>query len=242
MKSDLFSIPKMNELLGKVKWFLVSVAPTKYRLPILYQSQMLKDSCENELRHLDKILAGKKVAIDVGVYEGWFSYAMSRLFSKVYSFEINTGIAKYLTDCELKNVELIDIGLSSSTQDATLYIPLVNGKPQFGWASLEPGNHPGADNHIEKPVKIQPLDSFGIKEVDFIKIDVEGHELEVLQGARKTISSNMPVILVEIKDQNIVCVTEFLTEIGYQRRQLEELIGIKGSRENYIFTPQQAIV
>jgi FkbM family methyltransferase len=230
----------MNHFLGKIKWMLVSVAPSRYRLPILYKSQLLKSSCENELRYLGKILLGKKIAIDVGVYEGWFSYAMSRLFSKVYSFEINSGIAKCLTDCRLDNVELIDIGLSSSFQETTLYIPFFKGKPQFGWASLEPGNYPGAESYLEKPVRIQPLDSFNIQEVDFIKIDVEGHELEVLKGACQTIRSNMPVILVEIKDKNIDCVTEFLVNIGYQRQKLEEIIGIKGSLENYIFTPRQA--
>jgi FkbM family methyltransferase len=231
-------IPTMDQILGKVKWALVSVAPLKFRLPILYRSQLLKGSCENELRYLDKILSGKKVAIDVGVYEGWFSYAMSRLFSKVYSFEINSEIAKYLTECDLDNVELINVGLSASSEETTLYIPVVQGVPQFGWASLESDNHPGAESHLKKSVKIQPLDSFNIQEVDFIKIDVEGHELEVLKGARRTISSNMPIILVEIKDRNVACVTDFLSAIGYQRQRLEDLIGVQGSLENYIFIPR----
>jgi FkbM family methyltransferase len=224
----------LNEILGKLKRSIVAVAPPVYKLPILYQSQLLKKSCENELRHLDKILSGKNVAIDIGVYEGWFSYAMSKLFLKVYSFEINGEIARNLTACT-ENVELVTVGCSSTCQDAILYIPIVDGLPQFGWASLEPGNHPDASSHIEKSVQIRPLDDFDIQGVDFIKIDVEGHELEVLKGAFKTISSNMPVILVEIKDKNVDSVTEFLSGIGYNRKKLEDIIGIKGSLENYIF-------
>ena len=43
------------------------------------------------------------------------------------------------------------------------------------------------------------LDSFGFKRVDFIKIDVEGYELEVLKGGEYTITSCKPIIFIRNK-------------------------------------------
>jgi hypothetical protein len=47
--------------------------------------------------------------------------------------------------------------------------------------------------------ELRPLDSFGFRNLSFIKIDVEGFEDEVLEGARLTIARNRPVILIEIQ-------------------------------------------
>lgn len=52
--------------------------------------------------------------------------------------------------------------------------------------------------------------------IDFIKIDVEGHELEVLQGARETLLKYRPVVFVEISSENKTKVHEYLTKLGYR--------------------------
>ena len=52
----------------------------------------------------------------------------------------------------------------------------------------------GSSGH---PIEIKTLDSYNFKNVTFIKIDVEGYELEVLKGAKKTIEESYPDILVE---------------------------------------------
>lgn len=47
---------------------------------------------------------------------------------------------------------------------------------------------------------LKTIDSFGFQKVDFIKIDVEGYEYEVLRGASDTISQLKPVISVEVRE------------------------------------------
>ena len=58
-----------------------------------------------------------------------------------------------------------------------------------------------------------------------MKIDVEGHELEVLRGARKTLERNSPTLLIEIKRENVKAVSSYLREIGYDMVNKKSLIG-----------------
>lgn len=53
-------------------------------------------------------------------------------------------------------------------------------------------------DHTKTRVEIETLDSFNYENVSFMKIDVEGHENEVLDGAKQTILKSKPVIIVEI--------------------------------------------
>lgn len=213
--------------------------PGRSKLPFRYWLSLFEDSCEKELRFLHQIIRETEVAIDVGANEGLFSYKMSKRFSKVYSFEINDELTKNLAAYNPGNVEIINKGLSSREGNAVLYIPVLKGLPLTGWASLSPGNCPDTQEHIEKQVSICPLDKFGIQPVSFIKIDVEGHELEVLKGAANTFTNNRPIVLIEIKPHNIDEVSLFFSQLEYERRRLQDFIGVIGSEENYIFVPRE---
>lgn len=211
--------------------------PARRRLPFRYWYEMNNGSSENELRFLDRIVGERHTAIDVGANVGLFSYKMSKLFGKVYAFEINESLTKDLAAYNPGNIEILHEGLSSREGGATLYIPVLDGVPLVGWASLQPGNCPDTQDHQEKPVHIVPLDTFEIDPVSFLKIDVEGHEREVLEGARRTLERNRPVVLVEVKPQNLGDVTRFFEARNYRKKKLKDLIGIAGSEENYLFVP-----
>ena len=51
-------------------------------------------------------------------------------------------------------------------------------------------------------VAVRTLDSFAFEKVGFIKIDVEGHEAQVIEGARSTINASHPALLVEIEQRH----------------------------------------
>jgi FkbM family methyltransferase len=200
---------------------------------------MFEGTCEKELRYLDSIIAEAEVAIDVGANEGLFSYKMSKRFSKVYSFEINDSLTKNLAAYNPGNIEIINKGLSSREGSAILYIPRSNGLNLTGWASLTPGNCPDSHEYTEKYVTICPLDSFDIHPVSFIKIDVEGHELEVLKGGFNTLVHNRPIVLIEIKPPNIDEAFSFFAQLQYERKKLQDFVPVIGSEENYIFVPRE---
>jgi len=67
---------------------------------------------------------------------------------------------------------------------------------------------------IENTIEVRPLDDFGL-EPDFMKSDVEGHEEAVLSGARKTIETNLPIMMIEGGERPAVA--EKLEDIGYTR-------------------------
>jgi hypothetical protein len=60
------------------------------------------------------------------------------------------------------------------------------------------------------------IDSLDLKRLDFIKIDVEGMELEALAGGRNTIMKHKPVMLIESIKTDKVALLKFLEEHGYQ--------------------------
>lgn len=75
-------------------------------------------------------------------------------------------------------------------------------------------------------VEVVPLDALliqpGIPKVDVMKIDVEGFEIEVLNGARKLITQHSPLIIIEVanellerKSRSATEIASFLTELGY---------------------------
>jgi FkbM family methyltransferase len=209
------------------------------RLPFKLWLASRYGGAEAELVHLDRIANRRGSAIDAGANIGLYSLRMSRLFKKVYSFEINPEISRDLKDCRLPNVEIFDVGLSDRTGEATLYTPVLeSGMRLDGWASLQSGECPEAKQYLERSVTLKPLDEFNIDDCSFIKIDVEGHELRLLEGAVETIKRGRPVILVEIRERNEASVFSLLESLGYRRGDLKELAGIPASPGNFIFVPQ----
>ena len=57
----------------------------------------------------------------------------------------------------------------------------------------------------------------GRPDVSVIKIDVEGHEIDVLHGAEKTLRTHKPTLIVEIHDTKKSLVPEFLFSLGYSQ-------------------------
>lgn len=212
--------------------------PAGLRLPFEYMLYILQPGHERELRFLPRICPRRGLAIDVGANIGYWSYRMANIFEHVHAFEINASLTEDLRAFQPAKITVHHVGLSSSVGTTQLHIPVVSGLPLTGWASLEANHFPGADSYIHQQVDIITLDSFNLKNVALIKIDVEGHEVDVLRGAYDTIAVNRPIVIVEVNPVNDSAVNEYFVRQDYEPSTLADLAGVPGTRWNKIYVPR----
>ncbi len=212
--------------------------PSRKTLPFQYWLHMLGGPCGPELTEIERLYCGKGIALDIGANIGLFTYRLSKSFRQVYSFEINPDLAAPILQYNPGNIALYSCGLSSASGSAKLYIPIAHGMAQEGWASLYRENLPEAQSFVEKDVEVKPLDEFGLTHVDFIKIDVEGHEIEVVKGGATTIEQSRPVLLIEVKDQNLPALNAWFEDRDFNQISLACVFHLKRSA-NYVFVPAE---
>jgi FkbM family methyltransferase len=188
---------------------------------------------EHEALQLHKLSSGFRTALDIGANRGDFTYQMSRLFETVWSFEPNKEASRPIKAAALKNVHLIGTALSSVEGKGILSLPVVNGQALDGWGSLEFNDRAELTKEFE--VETRTLDSFDISNVDFVKLDVEGHEISVLNGAQRMLETWRPICLVELVDYNSDDLISFFTARGYSAKQTWN--GVELSTHNRLFVP-----
>ena len=120
--------------------------------------------------------------VDIGSNVGMWTRELAQKFKLVYCFEPNPNFNEcFRRNITENNVKLFEFGLSNKKHTAS---------QEFN--STQITNTPG-------DVQCRTLDSFNLNDIDFIKIDVDGFEIEVLEGAVETITRNKPVINIEMK-------------------------------------------
>jgi hypothetical protein len=101
-----------------------------------------------------------------------------------------------------------------------LHVPVIDGAPVTGLSTLSDELAAKEAPCHEIPVETRPLDEVYGGEVGFIKIDVEGHEHSVLEGARGTIERCRPRVLVEAEERHapgsVRDVQAFFRRLGYR--------------------------
>jgi FkbM family methyltransferase len=141
--------------------------------------------------------------IDVGANNGFFSLLVASMSPEntVYSFEPSPKAYRRLITNIIqngfKNIHPFNIALGSKKEDAYLNI----SNCEDGLNSLK--SIKGSGERI--PVHVTTLDNFfGSKKVDFVKIDVEGMEEEVIRGASGVISHNKRVKIIFEHNANFI--------------------------------------
>jgi FkbM family methyltransferase len=181
-------------------------------------------------------LAGRTV-YDIGGHEGVFTLFFARAVGpegRVIAFEPNPrSAARLLENVALNgfaNVELHRIALGRVPRTATLTVnPDSSGRSRL--ERPERGQI-GASVAEQVEVEVDSLDRWvsakGLPQADFVKIDTEGFEHEVLGGARATLEGIRPQLFIEIhgmgpeeKTANARAVVTFLTDIGYAITHVE---------------------
>jgi FkbM family methyltransferase len=188
-----------------------------------------------EIRFVRQSLRPGQVAVDIGCHKGAYTYWMRRRVGPsgaVYAFEPQPRQVAYLREAfsamQYDNVELVPMAVSDKSGQLPLYTPTIS--THFASLEVGPPSRGGlrgaarvATPTSPRLVDVTTLDAFFTgdrRPPQFLKIDVEGHELSVLEGGRRTLESHHPTILVECearhrRDGDIRPVFNFLKSLGY---------------------------
>ena len=162
------------------------------------------------------------LALDVGANVGFWTRDLARIFKKVNAYEpLPENIECLINNVPDKNVFVKKFALGDKTEVKELMIPQ-NGN--CGSATFQDSNivDKCEINRLDVPVKT--LDNELASETTemlqncFIKIDTQGHENEVLQGAETFINVHKPVICCEVRAnrENVKPAIKFFENINYK--------------------------
>jgi FkbM family methyltransferase len=136
------------------------------------------------------LCAKRRTALDIGANVGLWSRDLVDNFAKVVAFE---PVAIF-RECLEKNVTganffISPLALGDHDTQATMIITEGNS----GHSHLDPATLGTGD------VQVVKLDNLNMEDVDYIKIDCEGYEYRVLQGAEQTVKRCRPIMVIEQK-------------------------------------------
>jgi FkbM family methyltransferase len=203
-----------------------------------------------EIRFVRQTLQPGQVAVDIGCHKGAYTYWMRRRVGPggaVYAFEPQPTQVAYLRKAfsamNYDNVELVPMALSNKSGEMPLYTTAISshfatleirdvftrGRPSVGAGAGSGDPRTAGEAGSEKRgarsenVDVTTLDEFfsgSRRRPHFLKIDVEGHELSVLEGGRRMLEQDHPTILVECEarhrpDHDVQPVFSLLESLGY---------------------------
>ena len=142
-------------------------------------------------------------ALDIGCRVGEYTRYLHLDFAHVYAFDPNLW-PKFAYNVDLANVTHFKCAIGNREETITM----------FG------GSHNAIAGQEGRQMPAFTVDQFGFTDIDYIKIDVEGFEKKVLEGAAQTIDASNPLIVIEqnevtIEGEGRYAAKDYLQSIGY---------------------------
>lgn len=182
---------------------------------------------EHLVYYFNKFIKPTDIIVEGGVYVGLHTVRFSQLANKghVYSFEASKR------NFDLTQLTLINNNITNvSLYNKALYSKVGNIYLSESWT---PDQDSITDSPTNKIVECVTIDSLKLPKVDFIKLDIEGGELEALKGSINTIMSHKPIVTFEyLSHLNHPSPINILKECGYDVYQIE-------NHWDYIAFPQK---
>lgn len=176
------------------------------------------DDDEIEMDYLEMLVDRSKGAIDVGANFGRYTVHLAALTSHVWAFEPHPRLAYILRKSLPANVTVRQAAVSSQRGRTVLNVPLQRGQQAESLATIERAQ--GTRWHREITVRTVCLDDFTKHEIGFVKIDVEGHEIDVILGALDLLRVRRPILLIEADERHrkssVQELVKLMMSAGYQ--------------------------
>lgn len=169
---------------------------------------------------LPPLLDSSKNAIDVGGNVGHIAYFLSQYCRRVYAFEAVTVVCERLQEVTklADNIVVQNLAISDFCGEADFFIDhqRLSNSGLHDVSAVTTSFKPPTQFKSTK-TRVKSIDKLGIDNVGFIKVDVEGSELDVLHGAEATIERYSPDLLLEIFEPFSKYPVEDVFRFGFER-------------------------
>lgn len=154
---------------------------------------------KNQFETAKRKIKNFRTCLDLGGHIGITSIRFSKYFEHVHAFEPIHGKYFKQNTSNIDNITLYEHAVSDHEGTVDMFI---NTNNSGGCAVV----HEGIIDYLHRkntvvnstPYPCMPIDHYDFKDVDFIKIDVEGYNIPVLNGMKKLLEDNNPVMHIEI--------------------------------------------
>lgn len=180
-----------------------------------------------ELDYITQSINSGDFVLDIGAHKGGYLHWLRKSVGnhgEIVAFEPQPSLYSYIKGAisayGYSNVTLHHAGVSSKKGKLNLFIPKKEGLTSPG-ATFEDRPHVEGGHYIEVPVlKIDEILESRSKKVALIKIDVEGHELEVFKGAAQLLKTDKPKLIFECENRHlnhmkVEDVFDYLKQLNY---------------------------
>ena len=189
-----------------------------YLFPVFFKNRAfrtLKDSinpnssiqpAENELYILHLLVDSKSTILDVGANNGLYCYYFQEFVKckEIHAFEPIPSLFKKLEKW-FKNIHFYPFAISNENAIKTLRIPYIHSVKFETRAKLDDLIETDENHFDELKIQARTLDTIFLDRnihIDFIKIDIEGHELSAIEGAKEIIANDHPILMIEIEERH----------------------------------------
>lgn len=180
------------------------MATFKQRLKLWYRARQYRKADKAEIDWMMRQLAPGDTAFDVGAHKGAYTYWMLKAVGDegiVVAFEPQPEGIVLLRSLFRDDAEIEQLGLSDKKGDQFFYV-----QPQADAVSYEASlenKYPDAKEHVISTTTLDDYCRMRRLEPRLLKIDVEGHEAEVIAGGCETLQRFHPFLLIEIEERHI---------------------------------------
>jgi FkbM family methyltransferase len=185
-------------------------------------TDMMNPSYEDKYRKLViEHLPNKRTFLDVGANVGIWSLPMIQHFKKVVSYEPS-----------IQNIECIKTNIPAGIELRTKAVADFNGEAKFHQAGKNCGDGKLCREGVKSTytVSVVKLDDENLENVDLVKIDTQGWELDALKGMHNIITKQRPWVMIEVNEDIDLC-CDLMENYGY------ETVYVK-SKRNFVWAPK----
>lgn len=211
---------------------VASISPTTYKKRIFkhHEKMSFKNLEQVKLKAepllLEFLLSKDQTMFDVGCHIGEYILFGNKVvpMQNIYAFEPNEGQFKLLKKT-FNKANLFKLALSNENGTKQFKVPVTKGKHQTTRGTLKLDiQEKDEDDQVTFAVNVRTIDSFveehKITNLGLIKVDVEGAEMDVIDGALDTIRQYHPTLILELEKRHlggsIKPAVERVCELGYK--------------------------